>query len=123
MPTNKRGGPGLTEEAGLPLKTAAIESYSLVSTFASLFGVLAGFATLVYVGGAAIMALRLSFAHLPNATAVASRLAREVLISVGLTLVVGPALIVFASYVVYGMTIEKPPREIVKHRWWIAGSG
>lgn len=74
------------------------EDSGLLATLTALFGLLAGFATLVYIGGGSIMALRLEFARLPNPTAVASRLAREVLISVGLTLIVGPALLVFIVY-------------------------
>jgi hypothetical protein len=63
---------------------------------------------LIYVGGAAIMALRLAFNKLPNATAVASRLAREVLISIGLMWIVGPAVVIFIVYFLWHYTTGAP---------------
>jgi hypothetical protein len=91
---------GAPEEApGTP--RGATGGGRLLTTLTSLFGLLAGLATLIYVGGASIMALRLWFADLPNPTAVASRLSREVLISLGLTWIVAPAVVVFLGYVAW----------------------
>jgi hypothetical protein len=80
---------------------AKSEASDVVDTITKLFGLLAGIASLAYVGGGAIMALRLSFERLPASLTVAARLSRVVLISVGLSLIIAPMLILGAAYVAY----------------------
>jgi hypothetical protein len=84
----------------------------IIETLTALFGLIAGIASLVYVGGGAIMALRLYFADLPLPLTVAARLSRETLISVGLSLIIAPMLIVAAIYlgwrVIRGPTPPRP---------------
>jgi len=56
----------------------------LVKSLTGLFGLFAGLATLVYIGGGGIVALRLFLERLPSPLPIAGRLPRELLVSVGL---------------------------------------
>lgn len=74
-------------------------------------GVLAGLATVVYLAGGAVLALRLAVVGLPWANVV-SQLPREFLISIGAGQVLFPALLVGALYVLSRLLrtgLKKPP--------------
>jgi hypothetical protein len=65
----------------------------------------------MYIGGGAIMALRQAFERLPNPLAVASRLSREVLVSLGLAEIVLPMVLVAAGYLVWALARRRPQPE------------
>jgi hypothetical protein len=70
----------------------------VVKTLGQLFGLAAGFIALVYAAGGGVLALRLYLSDLPSRTVV-GQLPRDLLISVGLSQIVLPALGVAAIYV------------------------
>jgi hypothetical protein len=71
----------------------------VVKTLGQLFGLAAGFIALVYAAGGGVLALRLYLSDLPSRTVV-GQLPRDLLISVGLSQIVLPALGVAAIYVI-----------------------
>jgi hypothetical protein len=86
---NNRNVPG---ESGGP-------ATDVVKTLGQLFGLAAGFIALVYAAGGGVLALRLYLSDLPSRTVV-GQLPRDLLISVGLSQIVLPALGVAAIYLI-----------------------
>jgi hypothetical protein len=85
-----------------------------------LAGLLAGLATLVYLTGGAVMALRLAFKNL-GWDNVVSQLPREFLISIGLGQVLLPALLVGALYGLFRLLRADRARPPVLHRFFREG--
>jgi hypothetical protein len=70
-------------------------------TLTAVFGLFAGIATLVYVGGGAIYALRLTWYHVGDSVALVSSLPKESLIASGLAQVIFPMMLIAGAYLGY----------------------
>lgn len=99
----------------------------IVKGVTALFGLFAGLASLIYIGGGLIMTLRLSLTRLPSPLAVASRLTKEVLVSTGLAEIIAPMLLVIGVYIGYrfvrGSVDPKPlwTLSYQQERWRLLG--
>ena len=96
---------------------AESDGSDVVKTIGQIFALAAGLIGLVYAAGGGVLALRLYLAHLPSRTIV-GQLPREVLISVGLSQVVLPVLVVAAFYAAYRLLLGSapPPKWLVRQR-------
>ena len=73
---------------------------STLKVAGQIFGLFAGFATIIYVAGGFVLALRMFVYHLP-ALAVVGQLPKEFLISMGISQVLLPSALIAALYVLY----------------------
>lgn len=99
-----------------------------LSQITKALGLLAGVATLVYLSGGFVLALRLGFEDLPW-EAVISQLPREFLISIGITTLVVPVLIAASVYTGWRLQrgrdaplpdVRRPSKEMRRHLQGIA---
>lgn len=98
--TSFREGAARLSEGESPMAESSTEG-PVVRTLTALFGLFAGLASLIYIGGGLVVFLRLHYQGFPAPLDVASRLAREVLMSVGLSQIVAPMLLLAVLYVGY----------------------
>ncbi|HEY5053815.1 MAG TPA: hypothetical protein VII45_10445 [Solirubrobacterales bacterium] len=88
----------------------------VLQTITQVVGLFAGLATVVYLTGAVVLALRLGFEDLPWGNVV-SQLPREFLLSIGAGQVLFPALVVGALYGLYRMLRDDRSEAPVAGRW------
>lgn len=95
----------------------------VLKTLGLIFGLFAGFVTLLYAVGGGVLVLRLFLEDLPSLTVV-GQLPRELLISIGLTQIVLPALATGAAYatarLLAGASAPQPRRLVDQwneHSW------
>lgn len=79
--------------------TGKADDSGLLKTIAGIFGLFAGLASLIYIGGGAVLALRMSWNDVPNSLSVVAQLPKEFLIAAGLAQLALPALILAAIYI------------------------
>ena len=82
-----------------------------------MFGLFAGIATIVYVGGASLLALRLLFAGMPTPAVFASQISLELVTSIGLTQILLPLLVVALVYLAFRILLGSADRTLI-HGWW-----
>jgi len=70
----------------------------LVKSLAAVFALFAGLATLIYVGGGTVVALRMTWWRIPNALSVVGQLPKGSLISAGLAQLAFPSLVIAGLY-------------------------
>jgi hypothetical protein len=92
---------------------------SASDVIAAVLGLFAGFATLIYVGGAALLALRLVFAGMAAPAIFASQISRELVVSMGLTRLLLPMLIVAGIYLALRLLRGYSERRLIGGWWWL----
>jgi len=88
----------------------------VLQTVTQVAGLFAGLATIVYLTGAVVLALRLMFAHLPWGDVV-SQLPREFILSTGAGQVLLPSLLVGALYGLFRILRDNRSKAPVVSRW------